>query len=126
MGVVVDSSVVLAVLRNEVGSERAALALADAQLSSVNAAEVITCLIDLGYTPDRAAYALSRFRLTIVSFDDEQAVLAGRLRADTHRRGLSLGDRACVALATREKATALTADRNWADLDLPCKVELIR
>lgn len=126
MGVVVDSSVVLAVLRNEDGSERAAPALADAHLSSVNAAEVVTRLIDLGYAPDRAASALSRFRLTIVSFDDEQAVLAGRLRADTHHRGLSLGDRACLALAIREKATAWTADRNWADLDLPCKVELIR
>lgn len=126
MGIVADSSVVLAVLRNEGGSERAVPALADGHLSAVNAAEVVTRLIDLGYDPDRAATALSRFRLTIVPFDDEQAVLAGRLRADTRHRGLSLGDRACLALAIREKATAWTADRNWADLDLPCKVELIR
>ena len=126
MGVVVDSSVVLAVLRNEGGSERAVPALADGHLSAVNAAEVVTRLIDLGYDPDRATSALSRFRLTIVPFDDEQAVLAGRLRADTRHRGLSLGDRACLALAIREKAMAWTADRNWADLDLPCKVELIR
>lgn len=126
MGVVVDSSVVLAVLRNEGGAERAAPSLADGHLSSVNAVEVVTRLIDLGYGPDRAATALSRFRLTIVPFDEEQAMLAGRLRADTRHRGLSLGDRACLALAIREEATALTADRNWADLDLPCKVELIR
>tara|TARA_R110002020_G_scaffold29585_12_gene93460 strand:- start:527 stop:907 length:381 start_codon:yes stop_codon:yes gene_type:complete len=126
MGVVVDSSVVLAVLRNEEGSERAATAIADSCLSSVNAVEVVTRLIDLGYEPDRAVSALSRTRLSVVAFDEDLALLAGRLRATTRHRGLSLGDRACLALAIRENATALTADRNWADLDLPCKVELIR
>ncbi|WP_412049602.1 type II toxin-antitoxin system VapC family toxin [Hoeflea sp. Naph1] len=126
MGAVVDSSVVLAVLRNEEGSERAVLALADGYLSSVNAAEVVTRLIDLGYEPDRAVSTLSRTRLSVVPFDEELALLAGRLRTVTCHRGLSLGDRACLALAIREKATALTADRNWAELDLPCKVELIR
>ena len=126
MSVVVDSSVVLAVLRNEAGAEGAAADLAGGFLSSVNAVEVLTRLIDLGYAPDRAVSALARFRLAVVSFDEELALLAGRLRAATRHRGLSLGDRACLALAIREKATALTADRNWADLDLPCKVELIR
>ena len=126
MSFVVDSSVVLAVLRNEEGSERGASALADGQLSSVNAVEVVTRLIDLGYEPDRAVSALSRTRLSVVSFDNEQAMQAGQLRADTRHRGLSLGDRACLALAIRENATALTADRNWADLDLPCNVEFIR
>ena len=122
MSIVVDSSVVLAVLRNEAGAE----AVAGGSLSSVNAVEVLTRLIDLGYAPDRAVSALARFRLAVVSFDEELAVLAGRLRAATRHRGLSLGDRACLALAIREKVTALTADRTWADLDLPCKVELIR
>ncbi|MCY0147773.1 type II toxin-antitoxin system VapC family toxin [Hoeflea sp. G2-23] len=126
MSVVVDSSVVLAVLRNEEGSERALPALADGHLSSVNAAEIVTRLIDLGYEPDRAVSTLSRTRLSVVPFDEELALLAGRLRTVTRHRGLSLGDRACLALAIREKATALTADRNWAELDLPCKVELIR
>lgn len=126
MGVVVDSSFVLAVLRNEEGSEQAAPAMADSCLSSVNAVEVVTRLIDLGYEPDRAVSALSRTRLSVVPFDENLALLAGRLRADTRHRGLSLGDRACLALAIRENATALTADRNWVDLDLPCKVELIR
>jgi PIN domain nuclease of toxin-antitoxin system len=37
-----------------------------------------------------------------------------------------LGDRACLALAIRKGATALTADRKWADLDVGCKIELIR
>lgn len=69
---------------------------------------------------------VSALRLDVVPFDAETALLAGRLRAVTRHLGLSLGDRACLALAIRENATALTADRNWTDLDLPCKVELIR
>ena len=126
MSVVVDSSVILAVLRNEDGAERAMPSLAGGYLSSVNAVEVITRLIDLGYEADRALSVLSRFRLTVLGFDQGLAEVAGRLRAITRHRGLSLGDRACLALAIRENATALTADRNWADLDLPCKVEFIR
>lgn len=126
MGFVVDSSVILSVLRNEEGSERAASAMFNGKLSSVNAVEVVTRLIDLGYQPERAVSALSKTRLAVVPFGEDLALLAGRLRADTRHRGLSLGDRACLALAIRESATALTADRNWADLDLPCKVELIR
>ncbi|OCW57568.1 type II toxin-antitoxin system VapC family toxin [Hoeflea olei] len=126
MNVVVDSSVILAVLRNEIGADRAAGALFGAAMASVNAVEVITRLIDLGYAPERALSALSRFRLDIVAFDMELAGMAGFLRAATRHVGLSLGDRACLALAIRDNATALTADRNWADLDLPCKVELIR
>jgi ribonuclease VapC len=126
MSVVVDSSVLLAVLRNEDGAQRALGSLFGAFMSSVNATEVISRLIDLGYETDRAFAGLSRFRLTIVAFDEELAGMAGWLRAITRHRGLSLGDRACLALAIRENATALTADRNWVDLDLPCKVELIR
>jgi PIN domain nuclease of toxin-antitoxin system len=50
----------------------------------------------------------------------------GATRVKTRSRGLSLGDRACIALALRERATIMTADRVWAELDPPCKVELIR
>jgi PIN domain nuclease of toxin-antitoxin system len=53
-------------------------------------------------------------------------IAAGQLRELTRRRGLSLGDRACLALAIRENAIAVTADRDWGDLDIGCKIELIR
>ena len=54
------------------------------------------------------------------------AVAAGQLRAATQEKGLSLGDRACVALAMREQAGIVTADRAWAGLDPGVEVELIR
>jgi PIN domain nuclease of toxin-antitoxin system len=64
--------------------------------------------------------------LPVRIFDEETAILAGQLRAATAHRGLSLGDRACLALAIRENATAVTADRKWADLRVGCRIELIR
>ncbi|MDP3523658.1 MAG: PIN domain-containing protein, partial [Hoeflea sp.] len=76
--------------------------------------------------PEIALQDVWALRFDVVPLDTETALLAGRLREATRGRGLSLGDRACLALAIRENAIALTADRNWADLDLPCKVELIR
>jgi ribonuclease VapC len=64
--------------------------------------------------------------ITVVAFEQEDAPLAGRL-ADVAPKGvLSLGDRACIATAIRLGATAVTTDRAWADLDLPCPIELIR
>ncbi len=64
--------------------------------------------------------------MPIAVFDGALGISAGQLRAATKHLGLSLGDRACLALAIQEDATALTADRSWADLDIGCKIELIR
>ena len=59
-------------------------------------------------------------------FSGDDAVLAGRLAKAASKGILSLGDRACLATAIRLGATAVTADRAWATLDLSCPVELIR
>ena len=62
----------------------------------------------------------------MVPFDDDLAVRAALLRPTTKRAGLSFADRACIATAIRLNATVVTADRAWAELDLPCPIELIR
>ena len=54
------------------------------------------------------------------------AEMTGSLRAETRKSGLSLGDRACIALGVALGAEVYTSDRVWADLILPCTIKLIR
>ena len=64
--------------------------------------------------------------IELVPFDAGLAAATARLRQPTRHVGLSFADRACLATAIRFGSTALTADRAWGELDLPCPVELIR
>lgn len=126
MSFVLDSSAVLAVIREEAGMEVVAAAIPQSRVSSVNAVEIVTKLIDLGRSPDLAEAILFGLALDIEPFLPADGVLAGRLRKESKRFGLSLGDRACIATAIRLGATVLTADRIWADLDVGCPIEVIR
>ncbi|TWG99356.1 PIN domain nuclease of toxin-antitoxin system [Mesorhizobium sp. J18] len=123
---VLDSSAVLAFLFAEEGGEVARKAFETALISAVNVTEIVAKQIDRGTGTDLAVLRVEDLNLQVRPFDNELALLAGKLRSATRSRGLSLGDRACLALAIRENAVALTADRKWADLDVGCKIELIR
>ena len=126
MSVVFDSSALLAIAFEEEGADAAARRLSGAIMSAVNASEVIARFVDLGASGEEARTSLVAFGLEIRPFDATCAVAAGLLRAETRGKGLSLGDRACVALAIREQAEIVTADRAWATLDLGVEVALIR
>ena len=126
MSVVFDSSALLAIVFREDGAEAAVRRLSGGIVSAVNASEVIAQLFDFGTSGEDARNVLLSFGLEIRSFDTALAVAAGQLGAATREKGLSLGDRACVALAIREQAGIVTADRAWAGLDLDVEVELIR
>lgn len=121
-----DSSAALAILLDEKGTDVALGFAPDAQFSSVNAAEIIAKLIDKGRSMEEAADDLASLGMPVAAFDEMMGIAAGQLRELTRHRGLSLGDRACLALAIRENAIAVTADRGWGDLDIGCKIELIR
>lgn len=95
-------------------------------LSAVNATEVLTKLIDLGASAEDALGALLHLQPSIVPFTSELADAAARLRPATRQFGLSLGDRACLALAIDLALPVLTADRRWAELQLPIPVVLTR
>jgi len=123
---VLDASAVLARLREERGGEVVETRASDAIISAVNYAEVISKLIDLGVSAEAAAAAVGELELAILPFDEIDAARTGALRAATRRLGLSLGDRACLALAERLGLPVLTADRAWAELDLGVEVVLIR
>ncbi|MCY3821450.1 MAG: type II toxin-antitoxin system VapC family toxin [Gammaproteobacteria bacterium] len=126
MSVVFDSSAVLAIAFREHGANRAVEALGNGVLSAVNASEVVARLVERGLSDEDARESLHGFGLAIRPFDESLAITAGLLRRTTRTHGLSLGDRACLALARRERATVLTADRSWAALELSLEMEFIR
>lgn len=100
--------------------------MANSLLGAVNLTEVATRLLDLGFASAEVDRLLTRLRFTVVSFDADLAIRAGLLRGGTRDLGLSLGDRACLALAQREGLPVLTADRAWLELDVGVQVVLIR
>ncbi len=123
---VVDSSVVIALLNQEPGSEAVPELLRNALLSAVNLAEVITKLAEWEFTPEEIADALTQVTCDIVAFDDPMALDAGLLHAVTRGRNISLGDRCCLALAMQTGLPVVTADRAWANLGLDLDIRLLR
>ncbi len=95
-------------------------------VSAVNVAEVATRLSDVGM-PDEEVRAIVRdLNMEIMNFDGASAFGTAALRAATRSKGLSLGDRACLALAAANNVPAMTADRNWRSLDVGIEVLMIR
>jgi ribonuclease VapC len=126
MSAVLDSSALLAYFMSERGVDLVTAVLSTASLSSVNYAEVVGKLMERGLTSDQARMLVERTGVSIIAYDDEQALRTGELRLVTKEFGLSLADRACLALAERERAFVLTADRQWAALSLDIDIRLIR
>lgn len=124
--VVLDASAVLAHIGGERGSDSIGEVAADAFISAVNLAEVISKLMERDLTAHQADAIVYRYGYEVVSFDEGLARLAGALRPATKSLGLSLGDRACLALAQREGLPVLTADRAWAKLAVGVEVKVIR
>ena len=126
MNSVLDASAVLALLLDEPGAARIEAHLGSGCVSAVNVAEVITKLMEKGFHRQQALGLWSGLGATVVDFTAEQAIETGLLRPATAAAGLSLGDRACLTLAARLGATALTTDRAWARINLGIAVELVR
>ncbi len=124
---VLDASAVLALLHDEPGADAVASALPGARIGAANLAEVVGKLVDAGVEAGRLRGMLAAAGVTVEPVTADDAELAGALRDIPGGRHLSLGDRCCLALAARcRPASVLTADREWADLDLPIEVRLIR
>jgi ribonuclease VapC len=125
MPFVLDTSAVLAILFREPGQDVVRSALHEgALLSTVNFAEAITRLVRDGMAADRAAAAITALPIGLRDLDAQLATDAGALFAQTRPFGLSLGDRACLALARQESVPALTGDRVWVQVAPLLKVEV--
>lgn len=124
---VLDASAIIAVLDREPGYEKLTLQiLSRAVTSAVNVAEVQTVLVNRGMAPDDAwRNACSPVR-DVVDFTADQARIAGTLVNQTRPLGLSLGDRACLALGINLGVPIYTADRAWKKLKAGVEVRLLR
>jgi len=125
---VLDASAIVAVLRQEPGAEIVAEVLARDRCaaSAVNIAEVVSKLTDRGVSPELIASSIQGLELEIHAFTLEAAFSTGHVRARTRAGGLSLADRACVALGERLGLPLVTTDRVWATLELQVPVILAR
>jgi PIN domain nuclease of toxin-antitoxin system len=126
--IVVDSSAYLALVHQETGYRQVAEYLESMRgiMSAVNAAEVLSKQADIGVP---LADALALMHLTGVvtaSFGPEEALSAASLRKAAKPLGLSLGDRACLALGLKYQCPVLTADRIWQKLEIGVKVLCVR
>ena len=123
---VLDSSAVLAVLQFETGADVVMDHLKEAAISAINLAEVATKLVEKGQTIADARRTIAMLGMDVESVDESQAYAAAALRTETKSKGLSLGDRHCLALGAKLGATVVTADRNWKHVNVGIDVKLIR
>ena len=124
---VLDASALLALLNQEPGSEKLTPELLNTAASStVNLAEVQAKLVGRGLDPDDAWQAALAPIRDPVEFTAEHARVAGTLLIQTRSLGLSLGDRACLALALSLKGPVYTTDKSWKKLNLGIHIHVIR
>ena len=122
---VVDASALLAYLLDEPGGALVGDEDGPLCLSSINLAEVLTRGVDRGLAPEIVLRALKQLPIEHVDHARDDAMRTAALRRVTRRHGLSLGDRACLALAQRLMLPVLTADKAWLGLDHGLDVRLI-
>lgn len=124
--IALDASAVLALMMDEPGGAKVASLLPDAIMSAVNVAEVIAKIVDRdAEAHGKVLRAIEALGIEMVPFDADQALVSGALRSQTRDIGLSLGDRACLALAKIRNIPALTADRSWLRIAESVAVKVI-
>jgi PIN domain nuclease of toxin-antitoxin system len=123
--VVLDASAVLALLQQEPGAEMVSKIMGKAIISSVNWLEVASKLGRTTPLEDVLAI-LEEIQLTVVPFDEAQAVQAFSIEATILPLKISLGDRSCLGLARSRNLPVVTADKIWQKLNIGVEVKLIR
>ncbi len=123
---ILDASALLAVLGDEPGGEVVAPLLDGAIISTVNWSEVLVRYVDLGLEITGRESEMESLGISLAPFTRQQAEVAAALLPRTRKAGLSLGDRACLALALDLGGQPVTANRAWGRIDVGVAVTLIR
>jgi len=130
--VVLDASAMLAYLFDEDGADVVEIALNDsACIGTINWAEVLSKTEDKGHSSEALIVTLTNQgllgnTLEVLPTNEKDALLIAQLRPQTKQFGLSLGDRACLALGMRLAVPVLTADTAWKNLTLNVSIQMIR
>lgn len=125
---VLDASAVLALLYREPGESKVSeyIQRVDTAISMVNLAEVLSKQQEVGIPAEGALSLFELLGIEIFKFDREDSLQTAKLRNQTKAYGLSLGDRACLALGRRLNRTVLTADQIWSKLNVGVEIIFIR
>ncbi len=123
---VLDVSAIIAFLQGEPGNELVQKALQSKYclVTAANQAEIIAKSLDRGVSAQSIQAILAELAYVVIDIKSEDGVLAGWMRAQTRKLGLSLGDRLCLAVAQRLRAQVLTADRAWMSMAQPLGLEI--
>jgi PIN domain nuclease of toxin-antitoxin system len=127
--VVLDASALLALINNEKGANQVESFMGNIIMSSVNVCEVAGKIYDIigNDIEEQCKLSIEPFIHSIIEFDRTQCYIAASLKNKTKHKGLSLGDRACLATALSLGLPVYTADKVWAELNIPnIKINLIR
>lgn len=123
---VLDASALIALIWSEPGASTVRRLLGRVTISTVNWTEVLQCYLRQGMSIEDKQESVEAMGVHVEAYTREDAQAAAELWAPTRTAGLSLADRACLALARRLGAAAYTADRAWAKLDTGAEIVLIR
>lgn len=123
---VLDASALLALINEESGHEQVADYLPEACISAVNLSEVISILHGISMPHKEIKQLMQDLIHSVVPFDETHAYQTAQLKSLTKEKGLSLGDRACIALGQLKNIPVITADKIWATLKIELSVILIR
>ena len=124
MSAILDASAFLALMLGERGGEVVLAVARGSLISAVNFCESMTRAIDRGHDSEDVRRIVRRLEIGIAPFEAELAQRAADLRGATRAPGISLGDRACLALAQATGRPIYTADQRWADLDLDLGIDI--
>jgi ribonuclease VapC len=126
--IVLDSSAVLAVLRDEPGAENALEMMVGGVITAINLGEVAQVQFRDGFSRDVIERAIEELAIPVISVDAEIAFTAAEMRMTALAKGMSQADCICLALAKREGVPALTGDRKWLEIaeTVGVEVRLIR